>query len=142
MDLFEIFHFCFHYNKVYKVPFLWLRDNKENPANGITIPYSFQRVARDRLCAMSHREGITLPAFDHPVGSTGCQSQTARDRSPQIVFDAPQPLVDPAPNKYCAHKHNVLGPGADPGGSFWGTPKLHKEGKNVACVLTNTPRFT
>ena len=44
-------------------------------------------------------------------------------------------------------------PGADPGGSgpggqdtppppFWGTPKLHKEGKNVARMLAKTPRFS
>ena len=41
-------------------------------------------------------------------------------------------------------------PGADPGGGdpggqdppFWGTPKLHKEGKNVARVRAKTPHFS
>ena len=28
------------------------------------------------------------------------------------------------------------------GGSFGGTPKIHKVGKNVACMRTNTPRFS
>ena len=40
--------------------------------------------------------------------------------------------------------------GADPGGGgswgsgppFWGTPKLHKEGKNVPRMCTKTPRFS
>ena len=41
---------------------------------------------------------------------------------------------------------------ADPGGGggvlgvrtspFWGTPKLHKRGKNVACVLVKRPRLS
>ena len=45
-----------------------------------------------------------------------------------------------------------IGPGADPrgGGSwgsgppppFWGTPKLHKEGKNVPRVRAKTPHFS
>ena len=34
--------------------------------------------------------------------------------------------------------------GVDPGGGgvFWGTPKLHKEGKNVARVHVKTPHFS
>ena len=46
---------------------------------------------------------------------------------------------------------NGLTAGADPGGGgvlgvrtppFWGTPKLHKEGKNVARVRAKMPHFS
>ena len=35
-----------------------------------SLPYFFLRVARDLLCAISHRQGITHPAFDDPVESS------------------------------------------------------------------------
>ena len=35
------------------------------------------------------------------------------------------------------------GPGGqDPSPPFWGTPKLHKEGKNVARMRANGPHFS
>ena len=46
--------------------------------------------------------------------------------------------------------HVLQKAGADPGGRglggqdtpFWGTPKLHKEGKNVACMHANATCFS
>ena len=36
-----------------------------------SLLYFFHKVARDLvLCAISHRQGITHPAFDDPVGSS------------------------------------------------------------------------
>ena len=32
---------------------------------------SFRKVVIDLLCVVSHRRGVTHPAFDDPVGSTG-----------------------------------------------------------------------
>ena len=34
------------------------------------------------------------------------------------------------------------GSGPPPPPPLWGTPKLHKEGRNVVCMHTNTPRFS
>ena len=48
------------------------------------------------------------------------------------------------------HVYVMMMAGADPGGGgpggqdppFWGTPKLHKEGKNGARVRAKTPHFS
>ena len=53
-------------------------------------------------------------------------------------------------NKYCTRFITSGYRGGSWGGggvgvltpSFWGTPKLHKEGKNVVCVRTEMPRFS
>ena len=42
-----------------------------NPPPG-SLHYFFQRVAGDLLCAMSHRQGTTFPAFNDPVEGTRC----------------------------------------------------------------------
>ena len=43
---------------------------RRNPPPG-SLPLSFCGVAQDLLCPMSHRQGITHPDFDDPVGNLG-----------------------------------------------------------------------
>ena len=69
-----------------------------NPPPG-SLPYSLQKVSRDLLSTISHRQGITPQPLMTLLGAEGDRVKEQVIKT-QRFFATPRPIVDPALTLY------------------------------------------